>query len=262
MIVFTSFVPHTPLVFESIGKERSAELDKTKMALLQLRDELRVAHPEVIVIISAHAGEQTEVYSMNMHEQYTAELKEFGDYETMEEYKPATALVDQIQRQLRNEHIHITMHSQESLTHGAAIPLLSLEPNKKIKIVPIATCQKSPKEHVQFGKALREVLDEHPARIAVIASGDLAHTLSKDAPLGYKKEGKEFDDAVQYAVNENSLSTLLSIKPKVVQKAAECGYLPLLVLFGILEGMEVVPKTLAYQDPFGVGFLTARFYTL
>ena len=261
MIVYTAFVPHTPLVFESIGKERSNELDKTKLALLQLRDELRVAHPEIILIISAHAGEQDTVFSMNMHERYLAELKEFGDYETREEYKPASALVDQIQRQLRADGIHITLHSQESLTHGAAIPLLSLEPDqKRVKIIPIATCKQTPKEHVQFGKALREILDEHSERIAIIASGDLAHTLSKGAPMGYKKEGKEFDEAVQYAVNEFSLSTLLSIKPKTVEKAAECGYLPLLVLFGILDDMEVIPKTLAYEHPFGVGYLTARFY--
>jgi MEMO1 family protein len=261
MIVYTAFVPHTPLVFETVGKERCAELDKTKLALLQLRDELRVAHPEVIVIISAHAGEQDEVYSINMHEQYHAELKEFGDYETREEFKPATGLIDQIQRELRAKDIALTLHSAESLSHGAAIPLLSLEPdNKGVTIIPIATCKKSAKEHVQFGNALREILDEHSARIAVIASGDLAHTLSKDAPMGLKKEGKIFDEAVQYAVNEFSLSTLLSIDTKVVQKAAECGYLPLLVLFGILDDMEIIPKTLAYEHPFGVGYLTARFY--
>jgi AmmeMemoRadiSam system protein B len=261
MIVYTAFVPHTPLVFESVGKERSLELDKTKAALLQLRDELRVAHPDVVIVISSHAGEQTEVFSLNMHEEYRAELKEFGDYETAEVYKPATALIDQIQRELRAKDMHITLHSQESLTHGAAIPLLFLEPDAKmVKVISIATCQKSPKEHVQFGNALRDCFDEHPARIAVVASGDLAHTLSKEAPLGYKKEGKLFDEAVQYAVNEFSLSTLLSLDEKVVHNAAECGYLPLLVLFGVLDDMEVIPKTLSYQHPFGVGYLTARFY--
>jgi len=114
--------------------------------------------------------------------------------------------------------------------------------------------------NVAFGRALKDVVLHSPRRIAVIASGDLSHALSSNAPAGYRPEGEEFDGAVRQAIEHMATSQLLSLPASTVSAAAECAYRPLLMLFGLLEGMKVRPEMLGYESPFGVGYLTVQFH--
>ena len=95
---------------------------------------------------------------------------------------------------------------------------------------------------------------------AIIASGDLSHCLRTDAPVGFRKEGAEFDEAVQASIRQMTASKLISMNEDFIEAAAECAYRPLLILFGMIERMNVRPEILSYEAPFGVGYLTAEFH--
>lgn len=257
MIVFAAFTPHTPLLLPPIGKESLEKMSSTSDAMDRLGDELRESRPDTIVIISAHATQHDGAFSANLHDSYLVDMRDFGDLATTGEFEPNLSLIDAIQRAVRRAQIPFTLDSDATLDYGSAVPLVAL--GATARIVPISFSNLSPKDHFAFGKTLKEVFANRKERIAVIASGDLSHALTSDAPAGYRPEGETFDAAVRQAVVLGSASQLLTLNEDVVEKAEECAYRPLLVLFGMLEQVPAKPEVLSYESPFGVGYLVAQF---
>lgn len=261
MIVFAAFTPHTPLLIPTIGKENGEKLSETAAAMNTLAEELYATHPDTIVVLSGHSAQHETAFSLNLHDEYWADLKSFGDMGTTKEFQPDLALMDRIQRTVRKEQLPLTLDSDGILDHGSSIPLLLLTKElKNVSIVPISYSGLSAKEHVAFGRVLKDILINSPKRIAVIASGDLSHCLSEEAPDGFRKEGEWFDTAIKSAIEHVGTSKLLAMDPELIQAASECGYHPLLMLFGIIERMQVTSDILSYEAPFGVGFLVAQFH--
>ena len=259
MIVFSAFVPHSPLLIESISKDRYHKFDDTHEAIKELRVHLEASRPDVIITLSAHANIHDSVFSLHLHESYRVDLTEFGDHATTKSFQPDLELASRVRRHMRTENLPLTLGSGEVLNYGAGVPLLLLTDNLHAKVLPISYSGLDAKTHLAFGRMLKDVFMNSSKRIAVIASGDLSHCLSTDAPMGFKKEGQLFDDAVLEAVRNVSSAKLLTIPARVVKNSSECAYRPLLLLFGILERMNVRPEILSYEAPFGVGYLVAAF---
>lgn len=261
MIVFSAFLPHTPLLTETVGKEHRKKLKKTVAAVQKLAEGLVSATPDTLVVISAHPTRHADAFSINLHEPYRTDLSRFGDMGAERTYKPDISLIDTTQRTLRRQGIPLTLDTDHALDHGATVPLLLLAKQlPRLRVMPITYAGLDAKSHVEFGRALKEVFAASKTRIAVIASGDLSHALTKTSPEGERPEGKKFDAAVKHAVESMGLSQLLGLDPVLVEAAAECAYRPLLVLLGLLEKTAVDPEVLSYEAPFGVGLLTARFH--
>ncbi len=261
MLCFSAFVPHSPLLIDSIGKDNLASVNQTRSALFQLADELYVCHPDVLFLISSHNLMHENAFSVNLHDEYLVEFKEFGDHTTSKEFYPDLESITAIQRETREQFIPFVLESQSSLDYGTGVPLLLLGQDRLVKnIVPISYSGNDRKAHIAFGKLLKEVIEKSPKRIAVIASGDLSHALSSEAPMGFRKQGALFDKAVLLAIEQHSASQLLSFKESDLVQASECGLRSLLILFGLLERTHVRPEIRSYEAPFGVGYLVAQFH--
>lgn len=261
MLCFAAFTPHSPLLIDSVGRENKKQVLQTLHALQELSDELYASFPEVILVISSHNTIHTQAFSANLHDTYTISFQEFGDLSTHKTVKPDLELITAIQREARRQEIPFLLTSQETLDYGTGVPLLLLcQDRLHPSIVPVSYSGMDRKAHMAFGRLLQEVIKKSPKRIAVVASGDLAHCLNSDAPMGFRKEGEQFDQMVLHATQELSLSTLLSFDEAILEQAAECSFRPLLILFGLLERMNIRPEIRSYEFPFGVGYLVAQFH--
>src|SRR3989339_90393 len=261
MIVFAAFTPHSPLLLPPIGKDARERMRQTITAMEGLGDELYASKPDTIVCISAHATQHDAAFSANMHDHYHVDMREFGDLTTTREFSSNPSLLDAIQRSVRHAGIPFTLDSYARLDYGSAVPLVMLASRLASgKIVPLSYSGLGPKEHFAFGRALKDLLVTRNERIAVIASGDLAHCLTSNAPAGFHPEGALFDEVARRSIESGLVSRLLTIDPNIVEKASECAYRPMLVLFGILENTRMEPEMLSYEAPFGVGYLVAQFH--
>ncbi len=261
MIVFAALTPHSPLLLPTIGAAHAAKTESVRAALDRLSEELYASAPDTILVLSGHGSRDPKAFSINLHDHYRADLSEFGDLTTATEFAPDLALIDGIQRGTRRAQIPFTLFSDPALDYGTSVPLLLLAGRlPDTQIVPVSYSNLDAKAHFEFGRALREVLERTNRRVAVIASGDLSHALRSDSPAGYRKEGTAFDAAVRDVVHSCAASKLLSMKTRDVKAAAECGYRPLVTLLGILDGVCLSSEELAYDDPFGVGYLIAQFH--
>lgn len=260
MITFAAFTPHSPLLIDSIGKENIKYLIHTREALAHVSDALVEAKPDVIFVISSHSLVHESAFSINLHDAYEVEFKEFGDHATHREFFPDLELITQIQRGARQAEIPFVLESYASLDYGSGVPLFLLCDHLQPKIVPISYSGNDRKQHIAFGRFLKDVATASHKRIAIIASGDLSHSLTSDAPAGFHEEGKEFDETIRRSIEQFSSSTLLSLDEQVVEQAEQCALRPLLILFGILDHMSVRSEVHSYEAPFGVGYLVAQFH--
>lgn len=259
MITFAAITPHSPLLLESINKDKLARVEQTRRAMDELADELYASHPDVIVLISEHPTSFSGAFSVNLSDPFTFDLSEFGHMDFDHSFRPSVQLVDKLQRSLRAQDQPITLTTDSALHYASAVPLSFLTKNlPKVQLLPITYSDLSPKMHYQFGQALKDVLMQSNKRIAVIASGDMSHALTSDAPQGFDKAGPMFDEKIQELITTKNTAGLLKLNEDVVRDAHQTIYRPLLILFGLMERVSTKTHVLSYEAPFGVGYLVAN----
>lgn len=262
MIVFAAFTPHSPLLLPDIGKEHSDKLAKTRTAMDRIAEDLYASRPETLILLSSHGAQQTLAFSLNLHDRFHTDFSDFGSHVPERSFRPDIGLIDRIQRHARREGIPLKLHGDPALDYGSGVPLALLTPRlPELRIVQVSYANAlPPKLHAAFGASLRETLLASDKRIGIIASGDLSHALAHDAPAGARDEGTRFDALLMESLDPISIPKLLAIDPQTAENAAQCAYLPTLILAGILERMRPRTEILSYEHPFGVGYLTAQFH--
>jgi MEMO1 family protein len=260
MIVFSAIVPHSPLLAPGVGKEKRDALATTLNAYAEIERALYVTHPETLVIISPHAASYPDAFSANMAPAYHGTLRAFGDHQTTVDAKGDFLLMDRLQRSLRKQEVPFTLTSSEELDYGFTIPLLLLTSHlTKWKLIPIAPSLLDARTHVEFGRHLKEALHRESTRVAIIASADLSHKLDERSPGGTSIEGPAFDATVRSKLATMDIEGLLALDASAIEAAGQCGYRPIMMLLGCLEGLNVRPQERSYEAPFGVGYLTMTF---
>lgn len=260
MIVFSAIVPHSPLLLPTIGKERQKKLKKTLAAYALIEQDLYASKPDCLVIFTPHGGTLPESLPLFITPKYRANLKEFGDFKTALEVPANMRLIDSL-RFLKYGKPAVPLQgvTEEFIDYGVTIPLYFLSPHlPKITAVVIGDSYMSVKSHAASGAYIGDALRRSNRRIAVIASADLSQALTDDAPGGFSPEGKIFDEAVVQALRKGTLNKILTLEPKM-EAAKACGLRVIALLIGILKDFNCTPELLAYEGPFGVGYLTAKF---
>jgi AmmeMemoRadiSam system protein B len=258
-LVFAAIVPHSPVLIPSIGKENLSRMEATQNSYLKLADGLLRRRADTIIIISPHGVIQADTFTMNLSPQFSGNFEEFGDFSTKKTWPGDVGLTYKIREALETS-ASLQLISAENLDHGASVPLYLLTQKlSNIKIAPLYYSGLSYEAHFKFGQLLQHELLSEKTRIAVIASGDLSHRLSKDAPGGYSPKAKKFDKKIIDLIAENTLDKLVDIDPDLAAQAGECGLRSILILAGAISGIKHEPKVLSYEAPFGVGYLTANF---
>lgn len=258
-LVFSAITPHPPIIIPQIGKDNLAKVDKTIQALKKLEKELYASKPETIIIISPHGSLLPDNFTINLNPVYESSFVDFGDFATKKEYKADLGLIDKI-FEANKYHLPLKILSEPTLDHGASVPLFYLcEHLPAIKILPMGYSLLDSETHLEFGKRLKDIIFETNKRIAVIASGDLSHCLTPEAPGGFTPEGKEFDEQLVKLLEQKDIEGILKLEPDLIEKAGECGLRSFLILLGIIKNINYQPHLLSYEGPFGVGYLVMNF---
>lgn len=259
-LVYAAITPHPPLLIPSIGKDVLKKLDKTKAAMEKMEEELYLAKPDVVIILSAHGCYFADAFTINVSPEYHTDLKEFGDLVTKLNFKGEMNLSSAIREKTKEEKIPTTMITEPTLDHGSAIPLFYLTQHlPEVKILPIGFSNLDWKTHLDFGYLIKEKILDSNKRVAVIASGDLSHALTTNSPAGFNPAGTKFDEKIQELLAHKNVSGMLQLEADFVNNASECGFRTFLILMGILKNVDYTYRQHSYEAPFGVGYLTANF---
>jgi len=259
MLIFASFTPHTPLLIPNIGKENLEHLSKTIKAIEKIEEDLAKAKPDTIIIFSGHHSFLTDHFIINFNAKYKGDFQEFSDLSTELFFKGDLILTNQIRDYIEDE-VPLTLKSEENLEYGVIAPLFYLARNlPEVKIIPISYSLADKETHFKFGELLKNVIFESDKRIAVIAAGDLSHTIDKDSPGGYSEQGASYDQFLIDLLKNKDIKGILNIDNKIIEESKECSYRSLLMLLGVIHKINYEVNILSYEHPFGVGYLTVNF---
>lgn len=259
-LVFAAIAPHPPMLIPSIGKDQLKKIDKTKAALEKLEEDLYLAKPDIVVIISPHGSYFSDAFTVNVCPEFETDLKKFGDLTTKLKFKGEMHISALISDRAKDEGLPTSMVTERGLDHGSSVPLFALcQHLPDVQVLQIGFSDLDYKTHVDFGYFLKEIIMNSNKRIAVIASVDLSHALRTDSPAGFNPAGEKFDEKIQEFLSHNNTSGMLQMDPELIKNASECGFRSCLILMGILKNMDYEFRSFAYEAPFGIGYLTANF---
>jgi AmmeMemoRadiSam system protein B len=259
-LVFAAIAPHSPILVPSIGREHLKRLKKTVASLRRLEHELYAAKPDVILVVSPHGPVESDHFTVDFNERYVCNLKEFGVFEGKVDCRVDMKLANDLKEHLEDRGIPLMLRSEETLDYGTIVPLTYLtEHLGTVSVLPVYPSLLPPKAHFELGRGIQEVIMHTNRRVAVLASADLSHRLTRGAPAGYSPYGKKFDDRVVQLISNRNVSGLLNFDPELAERAGECGLSTLTIFSGILDKVEAAPEVLSYEGPFGIGCLAVHY---
>lgn len=257
-LVFAGIVPHPPILIPAIGQDNLAQIEKTQKAMRQMEQELYSAKPDVLLIISPHGEIDPEAFTINLADDFSVNFEQFGDFATKLAAKGEVILIANEKEKISNR-VPLNIISQKDLDHGVGVPLFYLIQHlENTKLIPIYFSLLDSQAHLEFGKALKEIVMASTKRVAVIASGDLSHCLTKNAPAPFSEAGKKFDEKIIELLKSSDSQAIVNLDQELIENAAECGWRSILILLGALNHIKYQTEILSYEAPFGVGYLVAN----
>ncbi len=253
--------PHPPIMVQAVGGNRTHVTSASIEAMREAAVLLERFAPETLVVMSPHAPGFADAITVDTAPNLLGSLADFGAPDARIEASSDVELAEEILHSLGDAGVSAVRRPADArlnpgvLDHGVIVPLSFLDPDSHWPLVVLSLSGLSLQAHRQAGAAIASAAANLGRRIAFVASGDLSHRLTREAPAGYAPRGSDFDDAVVDAFRASDLSVLTSIDPALIEEAGECGLRSFVALSGVLP--VATSRVLAYEGPWGVGYLTA-----
>jgi len=269
MIKFAAICPHPAILIPSVGSRIEAEKTReTIKSMGMLAKIFAKAQPDVVIVISPHGPIEYQKITINMSADLFADFARYGDYKTILQFDNDLEIARLLTEEAGKRGISTRLQENPIIDHGVSVPLALLTQGyqKKVSVVPIYYSLPDNQINFDFGKVIHEICQKQKKNIAIIASGDLSHRLTFDAPLGFNLEGPEFDKQLIQALDANDTEAIQNIDKKMIREAKECGYLSIIMLLGVIEKINenrMIGKakfeSLSYQGPSGTGYLVGYY---
>lgn len=271
-VVLCGVCPHPPIMVPAVGKKRTDIVARSGRAMLELGRRLAESGARSVVMISPHGQVFTDGIAINANPVLKGDLKKFDAPEVAFELENDLSLAGDIHRCAREKGILTLEMDKKSadrygvkadLDHGFTVPLYFLrEAGVRLPLVAVYMGLLPRERLYAFGVAMQKAIDASGKKVAVLASGDLSHCLTPDAPAGYEPRGREFDDEMVRLLSTADVTGIINMDAALVEKAGECGMRPIIMMLGALDGYSVEPEVLSYEGPFGVGYVVASLKPL
>jgi AmmeMemoRadiSam system protein A len=250
-----------------VGRGRDREVAGTKEALLELGRRIKQSGAETLVMITPHGTVFADGIGISDFPALKGDLGRFGAAEVQFNLPNDRDLAAEIKATATARGIAVVGIDNElagryklpaELDHGVVAPLYFIrEAGVNLPLVHVSMGMLPFPLLYSFGVAVRDAARKLDKKTAVLASGDLSHRLTTDAPAGFDPAGKEFDGRIMELVGEADVEGFFGLDPGLVERAGECGLRPIIMMLGAFDGVALESEVLSYEGPFGVGYLVA-----
>lgn len=247
--------PHPPLLIPEVGGPSRARVAATVAAMEELAT--LVGEPETTVVISPHTEGYGNAHAVKIAPRLSGDFGRFRCPEVTFSYETDTQFAELLLALAGDDpEVRLAADDDDLLDWGVTVPLSFLRVRRIVSLSIIAPYR----EHRALGRLVRRCAEELGRDTLFLASGDLSHALTYDAPAPYDPRGRLFDEKVVELLARGDFHGLLELEPGLVAGAAECGLRSLIALGGFLgDDATVAPRVLSYEGPFGVGYCVAYF---
>ena len=184
-IVFCGVCSHGPGITARTERAEPAARERLMQSYARMRQALRDARPDVLVVIAAeHFANffmnNMPPYAIGMGENYDGPIED-PDWLAIPK-RTARGDPDLSKRLIAEvlRTVDVAYAEEWRFDHGIMVPLHFLDPDNALAIIPAnINCQGPPLTPLDrawtFGEALRRAADAVPERIAVIGTGGISH---------------------------------------------------------------------------------------
>ncbi|MCG8485798.1 MAG: AmmeMemoRadiSam system protein A [Clostridia bacterium] len=260
-------MPHPPVIIPDVGKGQEQKIEKTIKALNKMGEDIAEKKPHTIILISPHGAFFKDAISIMGISTLKGDLSRFGAKNVKIEKENNLDFVKELDGEAWEQGVPTVLLDEErirdyklntDLDHGAVVPLYFVEKvYKPYQLVHINYGMIPREEQYHFGKIIAESLAFTSNDAVIIASGDLSHKLTPDAPAGYHPSGQQFDKTIIKLIQEGDVEGIFSLEDSIVTEAGECGLSSIDIMLGAFDGWRISTDVLSYEGPFGVGYGTA-----
>jgi len=259
MLKAAFLTPHPPVIIPGIGdKESLKRVSDTILAMKKLGDKTEKIGPKTIIFVSPHAPVDPLAISGNEESILKGNFIDFGFTGWEKEKENNIDLLNTIEEKSLAKKINFSSF-KANLDHGVLVPLYYLSPQVPYKIIHLAYSLEDLKTHFEFGKVLGSVINKYVDPVILVASGDLSHRITSDAPAGYSPRGEEFDKKMRKMLKDSDWESIINLDNNLIEEAGECGLRSIAITLGALSKQKVRFSELSYECPFGVGYLAGEF---
>lgn len=261
-------LPHPPIIVPGIGRGREREAAATIDAMKRAAWEIGQERPTTIILSTPHAPCFRDFVYIMDSETMGGDFAAFGSPNLQLSFQNNRELVSMIAVKAARYGIDAggLEESQrrqygigDRIDHGALVPLSFIQNEwDDFRLVCISTPFLSFEALYDFGRSIRDAVEESGEKAVYIASGDLSHKLTRDAPAGYNPKGAEYDRTLVEKVRQADAKGLLETDQDMMEKAGECGTRSIVMMFGAFDGLKPATEVYSYEGPYGVGYLVAR----
>ena len=261
-IVYACIAPHGGNLL--LGETAPGPVPGCRRAMHRMRQSLRAARPDCIVILTPHGIGIEGSISLGMTETGYGELDDLK-IEVQIDLALAAAWADVA----AERGIPVTpLVSQNPggalpLDWGVTIPLALLTPgSQSLPTVVACPARDVSRAHlVGWGEALVEAAEMLGRRVALIISADQGHGHAADGPYGFTPASALYDSAMQAAIEADDLPRLLTWTEESPETALADSYWQTLSLIGVQKHVPLQAHFLAYEVDHYFGLLCAEFKT-
>ena len=247
-IVAGALTAHPPILLPEVGGAESQRVQATAHAMQELDAILMAAPATLAIVISPHSPSS----------RVGGDLARFRAPQVRVEADVDLDLASKLVADGQRAGFALTWAEDSELDHGVVVPLHLLPRTMKSKHCVFLGVSGWPLQRfLAFGGWLQQWLQHRGA--ILIASGDLSHRLTPDAPYGFRPEGPVFDRLVIDALRGHDWQRIEGVDPDLVEEAGECGLRPLAILLGAARAAGLTSQVLSYEGPFGVGYPVVAF---
>jgi AmmeMemoRadiSam system protein A len=294
-LLMAIIAPHPPIMVPEVGRGEDQKVEATKRAMYRIGQEVVSAGPDTLIFITPHAPVFQDGIAILGTPSLQGNLRQFGDNRTAFDYPNDLELAQAIFEEAADAGIITALLDEGQadefevsvrLDHGVQVPLYFLQAegirsaigddavnrgagsenevgsgNKipvPVKLVVMAYGLLPFEELYAFGMAINRAIQRTGRRVVLIASSDLSHRLTREAPSGYRPEGRVFDQRICEITAQADVAALLNLPPGLAEQAGECGLRSMIIGWGAVDGHQVNPEVYSYEGPFGVGYLVAN----
>jgi MEMO1 family protein len=257
-IVAGALVAHPPILLAEVGGVQSERVRATADALRELDGILSAVDADLVVVISPHSPSSMTSLPIRRGANAGGNLARFRAPHVQVAAQVDVVLADALIADGKRAGFSLIWAEETELDHGVVVPLYSLPrtmANKRCIFMGVSGWPLQ--RFIEFGVWLHGRLRDRFA--ILIASGDLSHRLTPDAPYGYRAEGPVFDRLVIDSLRERDWKRIEGLDPDLIEEAGECGLRPLGILLGAARAAGLDSQVLSYEGPFGVGYPVVAF---
>jgi len=203
-LVAAAACPHTPQLLVRPDTEDRAQVLRVHQAYRRVRDLLAATRPDAIAVV---AGDHIEAFFLDAAPAFAVHAGAraagaFGRYRY--DFPVAESLARAIVEEAAARDFDLLYTQDVPLDYAFYVPLHFVMPEPAPPIVPLYVNvylppQPTPRRCYAWGRALRQILDARPERVALLASGGLSHFPGSDR---YGSPDYDFDRRLLAALED------------------------------------------------------------